>query len=149
ALERHANVGTLAPGQLDEPLPDAGVELDELGVARAPVVEHRFLDAARCRQRARRQQPGIASRLGHVSLPPRRACSPPLALDREAGGTVWRPPAASRREVVAGDLDLEARRIEICRVYASRAPDVAQRNGADDRVAVCGRRGGAHDGALA
>jgi hypothetical protein len=76
ALERHADVGALTAGKLDEPLPDARVQLDELGVARAPVVEHRLLDGARRRQRPRRQQPGIASRLGHVSLPSSRASLP-------------------------------------------------------------------------
>jgi len=65
ALERHADMGALAARQLHQPLPHARIQLDELGVARAPVVEHRLLDCAGSRERPRRQQPGIASRLGH------------------------------------------------------------------------------------
>src|SRR5438093_9200480 len=72
-----------------------------------------------------------------------------LALHPGSVRVVRGSQAAARGEAEAADLDLEARRREIRRVHAFGPPDVAHGHGAAEGVAVCGRRGGAHDSALA
>jgi hypothetical protein len=55
ALQRNADVRTLTVDDIDQALENARVGVDESGVARAVIVQHRLLDAQRSGQRARSQ----------------------------------------------------------------------------------------------
>ena len=60
ALHRHADMGPGAAGHRDQLLAHPAVDLDELGIARTPVMEHRLLHGQRGGERAGGEQPGIA-----------------------------------------------------------------------------------------
>src|SRR5574342_1255746 len=72
-----------------------------------------------------------------------------LGLDPEMVRVVRGPEAAARGESVGRDLDREARLRQIRSVQAAGTADIAQGDGAADRMAKGGRSGGAHNAPVA
>jgi hypothetical protein len=74
SLQRHRDVRLLAIDQRDQPLAHAPINLYEMAIARAVIVQHRLLDRRRGGKGPRSEEPGIASRRRRRCVRSLRGC---------------------------------------------------------------------------